>query len=293
MALPLSQDIPRHILFDGDDVRVVIQPVVSKWMVVTFNWGKYEATGDRFYADALMAKLGVSSLGIVSKRPHWYVCAEMPQALEVAREALAGYAVRLGYGFSMGAYAALKYSKALGLQRVLAFSPQWSVDPREAPWDGRTEWAFSPAMKGMGVREPDRAGLAFLFFDPLNPVDRRHAWQVQRAGKVHSVRMRHCGHDTIKMMANTNAMRALVHAAVDADPARVRAAVRRRLRQSLRFRAHVLGGRGLRRLQAADVEAAQRWLKLAQAADPEALPVTQLMQQLKAFESGESKASVR
>lgn len=280
MAGVSGTDSPRRIVFDGQDLRVVVQPAPSDAVIVCFNWGKFPLDGDHFYADALMHNLRLSAVGIVSKRPHWYVCEEWPQALAAAQEAMAGHTLRVGYGFSMGAYAALKHSRALGLDRVLAFSPQWSVDPEEAPWDARKDWAYAPSMRGMGVRAPDRAGRAYLFVDPGFALDRQHAEAVLPAGDNVFVSMRHCGHDTIKMLIGRESMGHVLRACMHAAPSEALAMVRRRKHLSVRFRAYLTATRGLRRLQARDNEGALRWWRLADGFEREAPPVQQLWQRL-------------
>lgn len=271
---------PRRVVFDGEDLRVVVQPADSSAVVACFNWGKFQAKGDGFYADELMRNLGLSAIGVVSKRPHWYVCDEWPQAQAAILEAMAGYKQRVGYGFSMGAYAALKYSRALGLDKVLAFSPQWSVDPLEAPWDDRKDWAYVPGMKGMGVRAADRAGLAYVFVDPGFLLDLQHAKAALSAGDAVLVPMRHCGHDTIKMLIGRESMGAVLRACMQASPPELMAVVRRRKHLSTRFRAYLTATRGLRRLKAGDGESALRWWRLADNFERVAPPAQQLGQRL-------------
>ena len=271
---------PRRIVFDGQDLRVVVQPTPSRAVVVCFNWGKFQGGGDRFYADELMLNLRMSAVGIVSKRPHWYLCDEWPQALAAAQEAMSRHVLRVGYGYSMGAYAALKHSKALGLDRVLAFSPQWSVDPEEAPWDERKDWAFTPAMKGMGVRPEDRAGRAYLFVDPGFVLDWWHVERLLPAGENVLVPMRHCGHDTMKMLTGRESMGPILQACLHAKPAEALDIVRRRRRLSTRFRAYMCGTRGLRRLYAGDPARALHWLQVGESFLPDASPVQQLKLEL-------------
>ncbi|MCO5979127.1 hypothetical protein [Ideonella oryzae] len=254
----------------------MVQPARSRAVVVCFNWGKFQTEGDRFYADELICNLRMSAVGIVSKRPHWYLCDEWPQALAAAREAMASHVLKVGYGYSMGAYAALKHSKALGLDRVLAFSPQWSVDPEEAPWDERKDWAFTPSMKGMGVRAGDRAGRAYLFVDPGFALDWWHVERLLPAGDNVLVPMRHCGHDTMRMLTGRESMGPILQACLHAKPADALDIVRRRRRLNTHFRAYLCGTRGLRRLNADDSAGALRWLGAGEALVPEASPVQQL-----------------
>ncbi|WP_374587959.1 hypothetical protein [Ideonella dechloratans] len=271
-----ASDSPRRIVFDGKDLRVVVQPAHSQEVVVSFNWGKYVAEGDHFYADDLFQKLKLSAVGIVSKRPHWYCCEEWPQALAAAIEAMRGYRLRVGYGFSMGGYAVLKYSKALGLDRVLCFSPQWSVDPEEAPWDARKDWAFVPFMRGMGVRPPDRAGLAYLFVDPCHSPDWEHAQKVLQAGDNVLIPMRYCEHDTIKMLLGRESMGEILKVCMHGKPEEAKAVVRQRKRASKRFSAHIFSKRGLRRLEADDIVAALRWWRVGDHFYVDAAPVAKL-----------------
>lgn len=276
MASAPARHTRRQVLFVGRDVRVVLQPAASPVVVATFNWGKYQAEGDHFYADGLMHKLGHAAVGIVSTRPHWYVCEEMPQALAVARQAMANHPLRVGYGYSMGAYGALKHSQALALDLVLAFSPQWSVDPQEAPWDERSRWAFEPAMQGMGLRSRDRAGRAYLFMDPDHWVDRRHLQCLLPVGHNVLVPMRHCGHDTMKMLTGAESMGPVLRACLNQDDALLQSLVRRLLHQNPRFGGYLCAARGLRRARAGDLAGALRWCTQAEALVEEGLPLSRL-----------------
>jgi len=127
----VPDNFQRHRVFSGKDLLVVHQPTESDTVVVTFTWGKFKPIRNRFYADDLLGKLGYSAVGIVSSRPHWYVTPEMPAAIEAVRALAGRHPVRVGYGFSMGAYGVLRFGRELALDHALAFSPQCRLTRRK------------------------------------------------------------------------------------------------------------------------------------------------------------------
>jgi len=257
----------KQIIYQGQDLVVVYQPADVDVLMVCFNWVGFRYSGERFDADQLMEKIGYAAVGVASLSDHWYISPEMGEAIAAIRKVASKYKRLAGYGFSMGGYAVIKYSAALGLDTVVSFSPQWSIDPDQAPWDQRYKAHYQPAMTGMGIRSEDRQGHTFIVYDPLYEPDRLHAEKIIASGKVHQILVRHGEHDSIKMLANTAVMKSVFSSCLEYFEAGVRRAVRSGLKKSRLFRSHVFAARGLRRLGAGDLRAAKKWLELARSAE--------------------------
>lgn len=83
---------------------------------------------------------------------------------------------RIGYGGSMGGYAAIKYSKLLGLSRVVSLVPQFSIDP-EVVEDSRYNMFYHAELNAnMQVQTQDIAANCeyIVVYDPYCAEDRAH-----------------------------------------------------------------------------------------------------------------------
>jgi len=83
------------------------------------------------YGGELLLRNGFDVIAFKSSKNLWYqnVSHEMITAVDKFIDAhQISYAKRVGYGSSMGGYAAIQFSKSLGLDIVLALSPQFEID---------------------------------------------------------------------------------------------------------------------------------------------------------------------
>lgn len=65
------------------------------------------------------------------KQKSWFPQASMIELEKAISPILEGFKNIVGYGGSMGGYAAIKYSNLLNMNRVIAFVPQYSIDPEQ------------------------------------------------------------------------------------------------------------------------------------------------------------------
>jgi hypothetical protein len=114
-------------------------------------------------------RLGLDAIGVVAKAPNWYPRRAMLAAAPAVRRVLRGASI--GYGFSMGGYAVLKYGRLFGLTHGLAISPQVSIDPGDAPLEARWRVHFDATLHA-GMRAapheapPTTVVAADPFFEP-------------------------------------------------------------------------------------------------------------------------------
>lgn len=97
--------MPPELLPDDADIRVVRQPGGSPFTLVTFGGAGKRPEGLDFWAQKPVADLGLDCIGVQAKAPNWYPGEAMRAAAPAIRARL--QARSLGYGYSMGAYAAL------------------------------------------------------------------------------------------------------------------------------------------------------------------------------------------
>lgn len=115
----------RETLYRGLHVTVIAGDRRSDTVFVTFNPLIGITSGDTFWSESFLHKQRVDAIGIVSSEPDWFPADEMLSAVEAVKRHTAGRRV-LTYGFSRGGYGALKFSRALGAERAIAFCPKFT-----------------------------------------------------------------------------------------------------------------------------------------------------------------------
>ena len=116
---------------------------------------------------------GYAHLHLQARWNDWYINAET-EALETAlRTSCKRYGRVVAMGFSMGGYAALRFSAALGLRHLIAVSPQFTLSPRVLPQDRRYRdcaGGFDDALGDLAAHGRRQLSGAVLF-DPFKPLD--------------------------------------------------------------------------------------------------------------------------
>lgn len=159
------------VLFEDQHLQVIHAPHCSAYAVVTFNTKDTRPNGRDFWGQVLAERYGIECFGFVSKAANWYPAASM----HAAAAAIQSFRQRplLGYGHSMGGYAAVKYSALLGLRGAVASAPQITIDPADNPDDTRYARYFDPVLhRGMMIRSADVEGRIVLAHDSAFALDR-------------------------------------------------------------------------------------------------------------------------
>lgn len=188
----------REVIFDSDAVRVVKVPGSrevpgsrNNVVFVTFeSYADHHHPDRAGFGEHFLHSRGFGAYHFLPSSNAWYQYAEMEAALAHVREDIGPGTRILTYGMSMGGYAAFRSADRLGAHCVIAFSPQYSIDPRLVGWE--TRWQDIPPL----LWEPPhgRRGVPlYVFYDPNNG-DRHHVRLMAREGNVHRVRLRHGGH---------------------------------------------------------------------------------------------------
>jgi len=173
------------------------------------NWAPPGATSldGPGYAGRFLLAHGFDVVAFKSNRNYWFQDVDEADLARVEQAVAGGgraYARRVGYGSSMGGYAAIQFSGALRLDRVLAFSPQFAI---AAEWDRR--WAREASAIAFR-HEIDRRALApgcdyVVAFDPQDAdIDhvRRFAALIAPE-RLREIRLPHSGHPTGDFIAET------------------------------------------------------------------------------------------
>jgi len=187
-------------------------------LLITFanQWQKHG--GNEFWASQAAAARGLSVAGFVAKQPCWYPAADMAALIQALLERIGGsFTERIAYGHSQGGYAAIKYSRALAADIVLAFSPQFTIDQRLLA-DTRVNRYFSSQMHaGMAIAPADVAGKIYVISDPQDAADRRHTEAIAGAIPCAPVHAYFAGHASERGMNNPARFGALLEAARSRD----------------------------------------------------------------------------
>lgn len=144
-------------------------------------------------------------------------------------------------GSSMGGYGALKYSRRLGADAVLAFAPQYSVHPEEAPFDPERHAFHDPDRQGnMAITPEDISGKVAIFYDPKVRVDSLHALAIHArlrgAMPVALVPVTYSSHVIVTLMDNAWKVQKSVDLTLGMDEPGLRAFYRKLKRYTPRYR---------------------------------------------------------
>jgi len=194
-------------------------------------------------------QLGLRGMFVNVSANHWYQSPDFAAAIPLLREACEGSRV-ITYGSSMGAYAALLYSRALGAETVLAVGPQLSIDPIKVPFEPR--WVDEAAQLKFDWDNME-AGISptaniLLVYDSAT-LDARHARLIEGLGpNVKLIPVPFGGHPVLGMLVESKAMNPIFESVVagTATPRSISALIKERRRESCIYWSR-LGMRAARR----------------------------------------------
>jgi hypothetical protein len=195
------------VIFDGLGVHVFPVPRSSPGLlVVSFTGRDHAPPAATGAGEGFLAKNDIDTVHVISKRNHWWNTSDWPQALEAIKAYAATREARdiVTYGSSMGGHGALVASKPLGATRVVAYAPQFSVDPKLVPWEKRwlsdvrsIEFIGAPFTET--VAAPD--GI-YILSDPFFEIDQRHVLEIARHAPIRHLRVAFADHDVSRVLSD-------------------------------------------------------------------------------------------
>jgi hypothetical protein len=191
-----------RIIHEDEDCLVVHQPGHSAFSLITFGSIGQRPNGNWFWAKEAASKLGLDTIGIVPKSDHRYPRSVVAPLVPVI--SAHSQAIRVGYGFSMGAYGALKHGRLLGLTHVLALSPVnyalTSAHIRRIIGAG----GFCPERsQGPLISCQETAPVNVQVLDPFFPLDLEQGELFASAGGIRTIKTPFMDHFTVGLMRNT------------------------------------------------------------------------------------------
>jgi tetratricopeptide (TPR) repeat protein len=212
------------ILHRCDQVEVLFHQGNSEHLLITFGTMHDRADGVSFWAKPVAEKGNVPTIGFMATHPNWFPRMSMEAAIRTVEPILAKYERVLLYGQSMGAYAALKYGRRLRATHVIAFSPQYTINPAEMRVDdARYRGSFQPRLhEGMAITDAESSGHIFVVHDPYYPEDKANVEAIGRAiPRARVIRVPWTQHFPIKLQRGTARALSILDAVLDCDGDRV------------------------------------------------------------------------
>lgn len=221
----------RSVLFDDDQICIehFIRGETRGTLVVTFDPLLYLWTRPPFGHD-LMHKMTVDVVAVRRKTENFYQPLDRATFGEVVGPVAQRYARVVGYGSSLGAYAALYFGRDEPWT-IVASSPRNSTHPAYGVkvWQDRQAFLhdrFSTAA--------DPRCRAIIFFDPRDAIDRRYldneVLPQFPAAEVH--RVPYSGHPSNQFLGDIGFIAPFVRSVVSAQPVPNRPTLERRARRA-------------------------------------------------------------
>lgn len=194
-------------IYENDSIEIFFDDRGGDMVVVTFNELFYSSNGMDYWGSAPLATLAISALGIVSKRRDWFPERGLVEAAELLHAITTRFKKVVTYGFSQGAYGAIRHSKFLSATHVLAFSPQCSISPSlVGHFETQYREYYCPDIHdGMRPEPFQVSGKLFMFYDPYSKADRSHVEFLSHLPDFCPMPIRNVGHGTVRVVASTSA----------------------------------------------------------------------------------------
>lgn len=202
-----------NVLFSSEQYLVQRNAVAPGTLaVITFGalGSENVQPDDPFFGEEFFNKNQVHAIGVRALKNDWYLGRDIDDALLAVRNATKGMRL-VGYGASMGGYAAINFADDLNLATILAFAPQFSIHPLKTPFEDR----FVVDWDGIDLtndRLPSaaRGCKALIVYDP-NSIDAQHE-KLIRATHPHFETLKICfsDHHPLGILRETGLLRDLV-----------------------------------------------------------------------------------
>lgn len=196
----------KQIIFEDEHIRVIWMPGQSTQLIFSFGDLITRAKGTSINAEKSLAKYGFNVIGVMPKHRSWFPAQSMQAMYAAIEPYLTAFQQRIAYAGSMGGYAAIKYSRMLNLQRVVALVPQYSIDPEDVH-DPRYNMFFNKEInQDMQITEADVSAQCeyIVVYDPYCEEDRLHYEKIrQLIPYLHTLKLPFTGHDAIAVLASS------------------------------------------------------------------------------------------
>lgn len=172
----------------------------SDRLVIAFdNWQQIPDIEKQCFGEFYLSSRKINHITIKCGQNSWFQDEEFAEIIKSIQEAAAGSRM-IGYGSSMGAYAAISFYEKLGFSDAIAFCPQYSIDSSKVPFEPR--WRKEAANLNFRhdfVSSQPAIRKATVIYDPLHRWDSAHCGLIARYHPaVHFSRLPFSGHGPVE-----------------------------------------------------------------------------------------------
>ena len=218
-----------QLIFDSDQVRIRYCPGNSDdLLVITFaNFLLSQSKSLPGFGEKLLRAEGISAIHVTCSSNRWFQHGELLRLGELVAGIRGRYRQVVTYGSSMGAYAAILFSGQVRADRVVAASPQYSIDPAKVPYDRTWDWVAKDVEFINDEISLHTSGQVFLIYDDKH-VDGRHADSIAAEMPVQRIVTPYSGHPAVHFLHRAGILKGLVLDLIHGryDEARVRSLIR-------------------------------------------------------------------
>lgn len=195
---------------------------------MTFDeWKESPSLDSDTFGEKYLRSIGISYVAIKTAKNDWYQNG-VTAAMQAASRVTIGKNA-IGYGSSMGAYAAINFSAKLGLRRCVCFSPQYSIDRYRVPFEQRWAQEASHSLFRDDLIEQGSKAICHIFFDPYHS-DGKHVELISKYCDVRPIRIPFGGHEIPRLLLHAGILSDVIFRLfqdIDPDLANVYRSVRR------------------------------------------------------------------
>ncbi|OEY93465.1 hypothetical protein BJD20_04690 [Acinetobacter proteolyticus] len=196
----------KQIIFEDEHIRVIFLKGSSDTLVISFGDLISRAKGMSINAEKSLIKYQYNVIGIMPKQKSWFPKSSMLQMQQQIQPILQQFKGIVGYGGSMGGYAAIKYSNLLNMQKIVAFVPQYSIDPSVVQDRRYAEFFDASIHQDMQIQadEVDSSREYIIVYDPYYAEDKEHFLKIQPLlPKMHVIHLPFTGHEALSVLASS------------------------------------------------------------------------------------------
>lgn len=209
----------KSIIYEDDFCSIVFKKGSSNVLVFSFGDMINLADGDKISAETALSKYNYNVIGVSAKRRNWYpnFNEKMLKEINSIRQR---FKTIVCYGGSMGGYAAIKYSKVLCADKVIAFVPQYSINPNDTNDKRYLEYFDHNLHSNMKIISDDICNTCkyTIIYDPYHKEDFAHVQELKRLIDNPTLfKLRFSGHHATSILASSELLNDFISCEISDD----------------------------------------------------------------------------
>lgn len=208
----------KQIIFEDEQIRVIFLKGNSNELIFSFGDLITRAKGLTINAEKSLSKYDYNVIGIMPKEKSWFPLQSMQNMMEHVQPIIDQFETIIGYGGSMGGYAAIKYAKHLAMTRVISLVPQYTIDPQLVEDRRYSEFYDVNLHRDMQISEQDVAKNAdyIVVYDPYYENDREHYLKIKAVvPHLTTLNLPFTGHEALSVLASSSLLNDFIRHPID------------------------------------------------------------------------------